>query len=60
MRLKPEVSVEEALGWLVGQAASVWGLEPSTELEASLRPTAEAMAAVSAAEVPDDVEPLLR
>lgn len=60
MRLKPAVSVDEALAWLVRQATSVWGVEPSPDLERALRPTAEAMAAVSAADVPADVEPLLQ
>ena len=59
MRLKPPVTVEEALAYLVAQAQSAWGLDPSPDLEQNLRPMAEALAAVSAAEVPEECEPLL-
>jgi hypothetical protein len=57
--LKPPVTVEEALQWLELQAIVTWGVNPSSELTASLQPIAQAMAAVSSAEVPDDIEPLL-
>ena len=57
MRLHPEVSSAEALGWLKREAVSSFGVEESAELEAALRPLAEAMAAVSAVVVPDDLEP---
>ena len=59
MRLKPPVSTEEALTWLKDQAASTWGVEITPELEKMLTPTAEAMAAVSAAAIPEEIEPLL-
>jgi hypothetical protein len=45
--------------FLKAQAKSTWGLEMSPELEKVLLPTAEAMVAVSAAEIPEDAEPLL-
>jgi hypothetical protein len=59
MRLKPAVTVEEALTWLKGEAVSTWGVEMTPEVEKMLVPTAEAMAAVSAAIIPDEAEPLL-
>lgn len=59
MRLKPPVTTEEALEWLKQQAAITWGIEITPDLESRLRPTAEAMANVSRAEVPDRFEPLL-
>jgi hypothetical protein len=57
LRLHPPVSVEEALEWLKRRAEAEWGVQPTPELEASLRPTAEAMAAVSEATVPEVIEP---
>ena len=59
MRLKPPISVEEALEWLKQQAIATWGIEMTPEVEARLRSAAEAMAGVSRAEIPDDIEPLL-
>jgi hypothetical protein len=59
MRLKPPVSVEESLAWLKGQAASTWGIDVTPEMDEMLLPMAEAMAAVSAAPIPDEIEPLL-
>ncbi len=57
MRLSPPVSEEEALRWLLQQAEAEWGNEREDELRRMLQPIAEAMAAVSAAPVPDEVEP---
>jgi hypothetical protein len=57
MRLYPPVSVEEALEWLTRQAELEWGAKPTPELEASLLPTAEAMAVLSGVMVPEDIEP---
>ena len=59
MRLKPPVSMEESLEWLKVQAVSTWGVEMSPELDEMLKPMAEAMAAVSAAPIPEEIEPLL-
>ena len=59
MRLRPAVTTEEALAWLTRAAELTWGVEITPELEQKLRPTAEAMVAVSSVDVPDDVEPLL-
>jgi hypothetical protein len=59
LRLKPAVTVEEALAFLKAQAVSSWDVEMSPELEKELTPTAEAMAAVSAADIPEEIEPLL-
>jgi hypothetical protein len=53
------VTVDEALTWLKGQAVSTWGVEMTAEMEKMLTPTAEAMAAVSAAAIPEEIEPLL-
>lgn len=60
MRLKPPVSADEALDWLTSVAALTWDVEPSDELRAQLTRLAEAMAGVSAVDVPDDIDPLLR
>lgn len=58
MRLHPAVSEDEALNWLRAQALQSWGEERLPELEASLRRLAEAMALVSAVQLPDEMEPL--
>jgi hypothetical protein len=59
MRLHPPVSEDEALEWLKVQAKLTWGVESTAQVEASLKPVAAAMAAVSATVLPEDVEPLL-
>lgn len=59
MRLKPPVSVEEALAWLKLQAVQTWEIEMTPEIEARLVPTAESMAALSSLDIPDELEPLL-
>jgi hypothetical protein len=56
MRLTPAVTEEEALEWLTAEALARWG-EISGELAAALRSLARAMAAVSSASLPEDVEP---
>ena len=58
MRLHPAVTIEEALAWLTAQAESTWGVQPTPELAEALWPTAEAMAAVSATVLPEEIEPL--
>jgi hypothetical protein len=57
-RLQPPLSKDEALAWLREQAAAAWGKARLEALENGLRLNAEAMAAVSAAELPDELEPL--
>lgn len=57
MRLHPHVSVDEARQWLLDQAQATFGLALSPEMEKTIEPFAEAMAAVSAIELPDDLEP---
>jgi hypothetical protein len=57
MRLHPEVSSEEAFGWLMREATSSFNVPDSQELQTALRPLAEAMAAVSAVVLPDELEP---
>jgi hypothetical protein len=57
MRLHPQVSAAEALGWLKREAVSSFGVEESPELETALKPLAEAMAAVSGVILPDELEP---
>jgi hypothetical protein len=57
MRLHPSVSPDQARDWLLQQAASHFQVEPTDELRAAVQPFAEAMAAVSAVELPDDAEP---
>ena len=60
MRLKPAVTADEALEWLTGVAILTWGVEATPELEATLTRAARAMAAVSAVDVPDEIDPLFR
>lgn len=57
MRLRPAVSTDEALAWLKLQAASVWGVEVTPAVEVRLRRTAQAMEAISHADVPPEIEP---
>ena len=59
LRLKPPVSTEEALAWLKTQAVSTWGVEDTPDLDVLLTAMAESMAAVSAANIPEEIEPLL-
>lgn len=58
MRLHPAVSEAEAYLWLKAQAAGTWGAERVVDLEESLTRLAGAMAAVSAVELEDELEPL--
>lgn len=58
MRLHPPVSTEEALTWLTAQAQMTWGEERLPELSDNLAAIAEAMAIISAVDLPDDLEPL--
>ncbi len=57
MRLHPGVSPEETMSWLTKQAQETFGVDASPELQAALEPFAESMAAVSAFQLPDEVEP---
>ena len=58
MRLYPPVSEEEAFEWLRREAVAQWGPDLEPQLESTLKTLAEAMAAVSATELPENVEPL--
>lgn len=58
MRLHPAISEEEALEWLLAQALAVWDLQRTPELEKAAKPLADAMAAISATVLPEEVEPL--
>jgi hypothetical protein len=58
MRLHPAVTTDEAYSWLSSQAAAMWGADRATEMDENLKTLAEAMAAISAVELPDDLEPL--
>lgn len=58
MRLHPPVTEEEAFAFLKNQAIALWGAESARELEAALKALAGALAAVSAAELPEGLEPL--
>ena len=58
MRLYPPVSQEEAQTWLTAQATMAWGADRATELSKDLSNMAEAMAIISAVELPDELEPL--
>lgn len=58
MRLHPAVTKDEAMTWLTDQAKATWGEERVPELKENLETMAEAMATISAVELPDEVEPL--
>jgi len=58
MRLYPPVTQGEAFTYLQKQAEALWGVASAQEMEAALKALAEAMAAVSAVELPEEVEPL--
>ena len=57
MRLRPAVTTDEALEWLKLQATAAWGVEVTPAVEVRLRRTAQAMEAVSHADVPPGIEP---
>ena len=59
MRLKPPVSEAAAFDWLLAQVTAAWDVALTPELQKNLRLTAEAMAAISAVVLPEEVEPLL-
>ena len=58
MRLHPEVTSEEAMNWLLAQAADSDIKIAEADLKKALKPVAEAMAAVSAVVLPEEIEPL--
>lgn len=57
MRLYPPVSEQEALEWLTREAVERWGNDKESELREMLKSIAEAMAAVSAVDLPEEMEP---
>ena len=59
MRLHPAITQEEAMSWLLAQTANS-GLTTmeQDEVRKSLKSMAEAMAAVSAVELPEELAPL--
>jgi hypothetical protein len=59
MRLHPKVSVDDARQWLLEQAAATFAAERGPDMDKAIQPLAEAMAAISAVELPDDLEPAL-
>ncbi len=59
MRLNPAVTEQEAMSWLLSQAATDSSFKATEEeLNDVLKPIAEAMAAVSAIVLPIELEPL--
>ena len=58
MRIKPAVSPEEAYRYLSQNAVMVWGEAAATRMEPQLQSISSAMAAVSALQIPDEIEPL--
>jgi len=56
MRLKPEISADEAFQWLSAESERRWG--PSTDQASRLlRTLAADMATISAVDLPDGTEP---
>jgi hypothetical protein len=58
MRLHPRLTEEEAFAWLMEQAKQLGPLQRPEELERTLRPVAQSMAAISAVVLPPEFEPL--
>lgn len=58
MRLKPPVSLDHARNYLMSCAELAWDGPQALELGPILDGIANAMAVVSALDIPDDIEPL--
>jgi hypothetical protein len=58
MRMKPPPSSDDAYKFLTLAAEHSWGAAEAALMETQLRAIADAMAAVAALDIPDDVEPL--
>lgn len=58
MRLKPPVTVDEARSWLLDQVVRSWGADIVPASDRLIERIAADMAAISAAEVPAEFEPL--
>ena len=58
MRLYPPVTKDEAFAFLMSQATALWGAQAAKDMEAQLERLAESMAAVSAVQLPENLEPL--
>jgi hypothetical protein len=58
MRMKPPVTVDEAFDWLQEQAARTWPDEVGLRMATEVQRIAVAMAAISAADIPPEIEPL--
>jgi hypothetical protein len=58
MRLKPPPSADEAYRALSLSASLSWGVGETALMDSHLRAIADAMAAVAALDIPDEVEPL--
>lgn len=58
MLLYPPLNKDKALAFLTDQATVLWGADVAKDMKVQLETFAEAMAAVSAANVPVEVEPL--
>jgi hypothetical protein len=58
MRLYPPVTPQKAQSWLGAQVVGVFGAEAATRLATEIAALAEAMSAISAVDLPDDLEPL--
>jgi hypothetical protein len=59
MRIYPPVTTQEAESWLSAQAVAMVGAEAATTMQAQIATLAEALAAISAVQLPEDLEPLL-
>jgi hypothetical protein len=58
LRLKPPVSAHEAHQYLSLNATLVWGVDHAAKIDGHLKSIADAMAVVSALDIPEAVEPL--
>ena len=58
MRLYPPVTQDEAQTWLSAQASASFGPESLGGLAKDIETMAEAMALISAIELPEELEPL--
>jgi hypothetical protein len=58
MRLKPPITADAAYTYLSLAAVTAWGVADAAKMDPQLRAIADAMAVVSALDIPEHVEPL--
>jgi hypothetical protein len=57
MRLTVPTTQDDALAWLIARARETWEVGADADLDEMLTPMAGAMAALTALEIPEHIEP---